>query len=441
MSGTDPNAESPLSTPAGSGVHAVAAGLHPVIPPPTEKAKPSLISWMALARFGGTFAYSTPLIAGLALRAQDVVGPEQAVGALGLVTTVGALAAFLANPIFGRISDRTTGRFGRRRPWMIIGSVGLLIGLILTAIAPSVAVMAVGWFVAQLFINAALAAHVATVPDQIPPSQRGMVSALLGITQNVAVLGAAYATRFFSEQTLLLFFVPGVIGLILMTVYAIVLPDKQLTQRPPSEGGLLTILKTFWVNPVRNPDFGWAWISRFLLVLGNFMFVTYRLLYLQKELSLDRPGAAAVLSTGVLVYTVALIFSSFLAGWASDKLGRRKVFIVSSALVFGVGTYLLTHASTPGGFYVAELVLGLGFGVYVGVDLALVIDVLPNPDEAAKDLGVFNIALALPQALAPALGAILIGVGAGGNYDLMLTMATVCGVVGAAAIIPVKGVR
>jgi len=328
VSGTDPNAESPLSTPAGSGVHAVAAELHPLIPPPTVRAKPSLITWMALARFGGTFAYSTPLIAGLALRAQDLVGQQQAVGALGLVTTVGAVAAFLANPIFGRISDRTTGRFGRRRPWMIIGSVGLLIGLVLVAAAPSVAVMAVGWFVAQLFINAALAAHVATVPDQVPQVQRGMVSALLGITQNVANLGAAYATRFFSEQTLMLFLVPGVIGLILMTIYAIVLPDQQLTHRPPSEGGLRTILKTFWVNPVRHPDFGWAWISRFLLVLGNFMFVTYRLLYLQKELTLDRSGAAVVLSNGVLIYTVALVVSTFIAGWASDKLGRRKVFII-----------------------------------------------------------------------------------------------------------------
>ena len=109
--------------------------------------------------------------------------------------------------------------------------------------------------------------------------------------------------------------------------------------------------------------------------------------------------------------------------------------------MFAAGTYLLTHASTPSGFYLAELVLGLGFGVYVGVDLALVIDVLPNPDEAAKDLGVFNIALAVPQAIAPALGAALIGIGAGQNYDLMLTIATVCGILGAVAILPVKGVR
>uniref|UniRef100_UPI0038B466D8 hypothetical protein n=1 Tax=Saccharopolyspora karakumensis TaxID=2530386 RepID=UPI0038B466D8 len=110
-------------------------------------------------------------------------------------------------------------------------------------------------------------------------------------------------------------------------------------------------------------------------------------------------------------------------------------------MIFGIGTWTLAHAESVAGFYAAEVVLGIGFGVYVAIDLALVLDVLPNPDEAGKDLGVFNIAMSLPQTLAPGLAAALISAGAGQNYELMLTVAAVIAVVGALAIVPVRSVR
>lgn len=113
----------------------------------------------------------------------------------------------------------------------------------------------------------------------------------------------------------------------------------------------------------------------------------------------------------------------------------------AATLVFGLGLVLLIGADSIGTFYVAEVVCGLGYGMYVGVDLALVIDVLPDPDDAAKDLGVFNIASAVPQSIAPALGAVLVGVGGSDNYALLLVTAAVICVAGALAIVPVKKVR
>ncbi len=411
-----------------------------LIPPPTVNARPAVVTTMALAQLGLFFAVLTPVFSSLAIKVQALVGEERAVGALATVSGIGAVAAFLANPIFGRISDRTTGRFGRRRPWLVVGALGLTASLLVIALTQSLVVVVIAWFAAQTFTNAALAAFTATLADQVPVRQRGTVSGLIGVMMNAGILGAAYVAQFFGTDMLLLFMIPGLVGLALVVLYAIVLPDKPLPRRPPSEG-FRTVLKTFWVSPRRYPDFALAWTSRFMVILATFMFTTYRLLFLQDRLELSTEDATAVMATGVLIYTIVLVVGAQIAGWASDRLRRRKVFVFIATLVFAAGTLLMIPAETAGGFYLAEAVLGLGYGVYIGVDLALVTDVLPNPDDSAKDLGVFNIANAGPQAIAPVFGAVLVTAGGGGNYNLMIIVAGVIAVLGALVVLPIKSVR
>lgn len=407
---------------------------------PVEKAKASVIITMVLARLGLMTALLMPIVAGMTLKVQSLVPASEAAPTLGLVISMGAFAALLFDPVFGRLSDRTVGRFGRRRPWLVAGALGLLACLTVIATAPNVLVVGIGWFFAQALGNAAVAAHTATLADQVPQWQRGKVSGMIGIASQAASLGAAYSASLFGQNMLLLFLVPGVLALVLVLVFAFVLPDQPMERRPASEGGLRTALKTFWVNPRKNPDFAFAWISRFLVVLAMFMFVTFRLLYLQQDLGLSKEEAAGALATGVLIYTLALVTAGQIAGWISDRIGRRKVFIWTSAIIFGIGTWMLSLANSTSGFYWAELVIGIGFGIYIAVDLALVVDVLPNPEDTAKDLGVFNIAMAGPQTLAPAVSAALLAMG-GGSYDLLLGVAAVIALLGALTILPVKKVR
>jgi len=408
---------------------------------PVQPARPWLITTMALAQLGLFLALLTPVFSSLAIKVQDIVPEEDQVSALGLVSSLGALAAFVANPVFGRLSDRTTGRFGRRRPWLVTGALGLTAGLAVIATTRSLVVVAIAWFLSQMLANAALAAFTASVADQVPVFQRGKVAGLIGVMQNVAILGAAYSARTLGTDGLLLFLLPAAVGLVLVVVYVIALPDKPLPRRPPSEGGLSTVLKTFWVSPRRYPDFAWAFTSRFMIVLATFMFTTFRLLFLQDQLDLPDDGAVAVMATGVLIYTVVLMTAAQLAGWLSDRLGRRKIFVGCAALVFGAGMALLVTTRSVSGFYAAEVVLGLGYGIYVGVDLALVLDVLPDPEDSAKDLGVFNIANAAPQSLAPALAALLVNAAGGHHYHLLLGTAAAISVLGALAIVPVRKVR
>jgi MFS family permease len=96
-----------------------------------------------------------------------------------------------------------------------------------------------------------------------------------------------------------------------------------------------------------------------------------------------------------------------------------------------------------GTFYLLEAVLGIAYGMYVGVDLALVVDVLPNPDDSGKDLGVFNIANALPQTIAPLIGGFLVYSGdpTGNNYGLWFSVCAIAAIIGAIVIFPIKKVR
>ncbi|MFV0460869.1 MAG: MFS transporter [Actinomycetales bacterium] len=355
---------------------------------------------------------------------------------------MGAAAAAIGNVVFGRLSDRTASRWGRRRPWIVSGTIVMTIGFFVMAQAGSIATTTVGWFVAQLGANAAFAPFVATLADQVPQFQRGRLAAWLGIAQNAGILGGTWVAERFQDQMLIMFVGPAIIAIAIMGLYAFILPDQVLPAKPPAMS-LREWGRTFWVSPREHPDFGLAWISRFLIVLGTFMFTTYRLYFLMGELDLSQQRATSVITMSVLIYTIALVATAWLAGKLSDMMGRRKIFVGVSSAMFGIGTILLAHVSSVGQFYALEALLGAAYGVYVGVDLALVVDVLPNPDDSGKDLGVFNLANAVPQTLAPVLAGILVSIGSvtNENYSLMLYVAGASAILGALAIVPIRSVR
>lgn len=437
---TPGSSELPASiTTSGITGHGHLASAHE-IPPPTEPVTPRLIVPFALAQLGLFIALLGPVTVSMAIKVTSVVGADRAPAAQGIILGIGAIAALIGNPLFGRLSDRTTGRWGRRRPWMVGGSIGLALCLLVIALAPNVATLIVAWFVAQLAANACFAAYLATIADQIPPRQSATITALGGVMQNVGILAAVYLASALTSNMIALFMVPAAIGVAGMLLYALVLPDRELRRRPPAVG-IRAFLHTFWVSPRQHPDFAWAWVSRFMLILGSFLFTTFRFFWMKDHIGLTDAQAASTIATGVLIYTVVLVVVGQAAGWLSDRIGRRKLPVFLSTALFAVGLGLLTQVDSIGGFYAIEAILGAAYGIYMGVDLALVLAVLPNPEDNAKDLGVFNIANAAPQSLAPFLGAVLLGIGAGQNYDLLYIAAAVLTFLGALAIIPVKKVR
>ena len=143
---------------------------------------------------------------------------------------------------------------------------------------------------------------------------------------------------------------------------------------------------------------------------------------------------------GTVAQSIVIVAASLLAGKLSDRTGRRKIFVFTASIVYGLAMFAVAIATNFNGFLVGMAISGLGFGMYAAVDLALVADVLPNKDNVAKDLGVFNIAGALPFSIAPAGAPAILAIG-GGNYGVLYAAAGISAIIGAVAILPVRGVR
>ncbi|MGN8026239.1 MFS transporter [Microbacterium sp. 22242] len=439
---------SAAGTPSGMTVaSATVSHEHHWLQEPTEPAKKGYVTWLIIAQFVFFVALLGPAIVGIGLKIIDLQnqGAIPATGgnaAAAVLGGWGALFATIANVVFGRLSDRTTSRWGRRRIWIVLGTIIMTIAFVVMAAAPSLTMATVGWSLAQLGANMTLAPFIATIADQVPKFQRGKITAAVGIAQNVGILGGTFVAQIFQTNMYLMFIAPSILAIAAMTIFAFVLPDRALPMKPP-RATFYEWWNTFWVSPIKFPDYALAWWSRFLITFASFGFTAFRVFYLINHVHVAKTDVAGVITLSVLINTVCLVGASFLAGWLSDKLGRRKVFVWVSTALFAIGTYALIHIHDVPSFYILEALMGIAYGIYVGVDLALVVDVLPNPDDSGKDLGVFNIANALPQTFAPLIGGILVYVGdkGGNNYQLWFTVCGVLALIGAVVIFPIKKVR
>lgn len=356
---------------------------------------------------------------------------------LAIVTGFGALASIVACPVAGALSDRTTSRFGRRKPWIALGVVACAGALVLQSIQATIVGVVLCWVVAQAAQNSIYAGLTATVPDQVPVRQRGFVSAWMGIPNPLAlVLGVLLVTVVATSRT-------GGYGLLAALLVALSLPlllltkDARLSPEHREPFALRRFLAGFWVSPREHPDFAWAAGARLSIQLANSMATLYLLYFLRDVVRLDDPAQGVFVLT--LVYTVGIVSTSVLAGRLSDRIGRRKVFVVVAACV--VAAAMLTLSVWPAWptVIVAAAVLGLGFGVYLAIDNALVSQVLPTAGARAKDLGVLNIANTAPQAIAPLLAGGIIAVV--DSYSVLYVIAGAIALLAAVLVRPIRSVR
>jgi len=398
------------------------------------------IALYTLAYMSTGLVFLAPLLVTLALKINSLVGTERAPSSLALVAGVGSFLAMFANPFFGKMSDRTSSQLGMRRPWMVIGLAGGSLGVLVVALAPNVPVVLIGWCIAQLFFNALLAAQVAVLPDQVPVAQRGLVAGVLGITVPIASVSGTFLVKLFTGNQLVMFMAPCVVGGFFILLFAFRLDDRRLAKAGKPAWSLREFASTYYVSPRTSPDFVWAFVSRFMFLLAYAFLVTYQAYYLLDHIGSTEDDVPRQIFQGTLVQSAVVIAASLVGGKLSDRTGRRKVFVFTASVVYGLAMFVIAVGSSFNGFLVGMAISGLGFGMYMAVDLALVADVLPDKDSAAKDLGVLNIAGALPFSIAPGIAAAILAV-SHGSYGVLYAVAGVCAITGAAAILRVKSVR
>ncbi|WP_406071977.1 MFS transporter [Micromonospora sp. NBC_01638] len=416
------------------------ASLPAALAEPTVPVRRGWIGLIFAANLGVWMAFFTPIQVLLPQQIEQIA-PGDKENMLAVVTGLGALAAVLANPLTGALSDRTclrvAGReFGRRHVWTAGGALLGAAALVLLAQQRTILGVALGWVAAQVCFNAMLASLTAAIPDRVPVTQRGGVSGWVGIPQALGlVLGAVLVTAVVTGNAAG-YLAIAVAILLLSLPFALFTPDEPLprTHRPALRTRAL--LASMWISPRRHPDFAWAWITRFLVQLGNALGTLYLLYFLTD--GVHHPDPEAGLLVLILLYTLGMMLTAVVAGRLSDRSGRRKIYVITSGLIMAVAALLLAVAPVWPTAIVAALLLGAGYGVYLSVDAALITQVLPRATDRAKDLGVINIANSAPQVLGPALSAPLV-VYLGG-YPTLYAVTAVVTLLGSALVVKIRSV-
>ena len=386
-------------------------------------------------------AVITPVAVALSLKLL-AIAPSNTASAQALVLGVGAVFAAVANPIGGFLSDRSTSRFGRRRPFLVAGTVIGTLGLILMGSGTTVPVVLVGWCVTQGGFNIVFAVLYGLLADAFPATSRGKISGFIGLGQAVGIAGGVVLANVFTGRLTLTFIVPGVIAVVVLTILAIIAPDRAQSRSDLERTSVVKFLAGFWVSPRKHPDYAWAWAGRFLIIFAQTAPTSFTVLFLVSRLGFTPANVASIVLVNTLLGLGIQVISAPVGGWLSDKLHRRKIFVLISTLIGAAGLVMISTAGTLPMFLLGSAIFQFGISAYLAVDLALVTDVLPNGGrEAGKHLGVLALASTVPQSLAPAVAPLFLSIGGPNNYTALFMAAALIGVVGAITVLPIKSVK
>ena len=395
---------------------------------------------MCLLNAGILLALYAPIQVLLAQQS-EVIAPGSKEILLAATTAIGALSATILNPVWGALSDRTTGSRGRRWPWVLGGLVASIASLLLLSTAQSMVMLIVGWVLAQAALNAMFAPIIAAIPDLVPVHERGKSGGLIAVSQTVGVALASGIP--FLTDSVTAAYVVIVVALAVFTIPYLLRPKDVPLRREERNAATAARVprsaRTAQDAAVRR-DFRWAWITRFLMQFGNALVLLFLFFYLQDSLALGRESAegAVFLLTGL--YAATTVVTAVLGGVISDRVGRRKPFVIVSGVVVSVAFAILAFGGSFTTALIAAIVLGLGFGMYQAVDFALITQVLPDSGDRGRDMGILNVASGLPQFVAPIISIALIG-GFGVNYTLIFGLGGVVSLLGSILVVRIRSVR
>ncbi|RFA11242.1 MFS transporter [Subtercola boreus] len=436
-----------------SGSTTAAAGTPPEpFAEPTARVGGGWIALFAAAWLGIWMAQLTPIQLLLPLQIESRVGAVAtgagtgtaassdwiaSVLAFGIISGIAGVAALVVFPLTGALSDRTTSRFGRRRPWLAAGTLLFAASLVLLGLQTSLFGIGVFWTLTITGFCILTAALTATISDQVPVAQRGAVSGWLAAPQAVGtILGLILVTTLFTAQ-FAGYLVVAVLLVVLVLPFCLRVPDAVLERSARARVSARGFLDGFWISPKAHPDFGFTLLGRVLVNTGNALGTALLLYFLMFGLHDDTAEDDLIVLT--LIYMVFVVLASLGAGVLSDRLGRRRVFVFVASICQAAAALLLALVPELGVAMVAAGLLGLGYGCFLSVDQALATQVLPDPAARGKDLGIMNIATAVPQAIAPLLGAAVVALS--GGFMALFLLSALFAAAGALAVARVRGVR
>jgi MFS family permease len=373
--------------------------------------------WLAITTLWGAFTFSViPRL----VESKGVLGSSThplAGLAIGVITTAGVLIAIVVQPTMGAISDHTRMRLGRRKPYIVIGTAMDLV--FLTFAAWAFWNQAYWAFVAavallQFSSNFAQGPYQGYIPDLIPGRQVGIASGLLGAA-NIAgnLLGPGLAIIFvavlpgvvgFPEITLGLFAAIGLVEVVTMLITVFFVPDRPA---PPTSKTLRERAFGAWgTDLLANRDYVWLLVSRLFVLTALVSLQAFAVFFLENAHEMQPDQAQSSQFPIILTVAVAALLSAVPGGWVSSRIGRKPVLYV--AIVLGVlGAAVLAFGPDYWMVVAAAVPIGICSGVFLGVDWALMTDIIPKA-ESGRYMGISNIAVASAGPIASTIGGLLV---------------------------------
>lgn len=408
-------------------------------PPPASLREQKLVGLLTTIVLGATvlFLFWTALQSVfLALQVQRI-DPGGAAGGLALVIGIGAIGALLSAPIVGALSDRTRTRIGGRAPWMLAGAAATMLFSVLLARTSSIGELALYWLLIQASTNFIFTPITVHIPERVPEYRRGIFSSAIGLSHLMGVLlGQLFGAMFAAE---LMAGYLAVSAMLVAAVLAFVAVNRRSNLGVPKPSfSLTTILRTFWVNPLAYPAFGWTFLGRFLFLTGFFPLMVYQLYILQDYVGMGDKAVASIPALG-LAGMLGSAIATPAAGWLSDRLGvtRPLIYICSAVLVVAIAVPLVLP--TFAGMLIYSFLAGAGFGAFGSVDYVLITKVLPSQDDVGKDLGIINMTTTLSQTLGVGLAGAMVSMA--GSYAALFPMGIAFILMGTLCVAFIRGVR
>jgi MFS family permease len=375
----------------------------------------------------------------LGLQLQDL-DPAHKVANLSIIAAVGALGGLISTPLWGALSDRIRSRWGRRNPLAFVGALFLVASLLFMAVSTTVVELGIALVIAEIAIGSVVAPLGAIIPDRVPVRARGFASSILGFGVLAGiVLGASVGAALSKVNLPVAYAGLGLIILVCLLVFILLNPDASSANAEKLGFSFGAFLRTFWVNPVKYPDFAWVFWGRGLIFLGYSAVSTYTLYILEDYIGLQRANAVSEVPVLAVSTFVGFLLAVFVAGWWSDKIGRRKPFVIASSLICAVGVLIPFAVPTLTGMLVYAFVTGAGYAVFLSIDNALITQVLPPTGDTAKDLGVAGIGGSAASVIAPVVAGLIVS--STGLYQPLFLIAGGVSVLGAVCILFVRQVR
>jgi len=380
----------------------------------------------------------------LPLRLLDFVAEAEKNTYLGLLTCVGLILAMAVQPVAGAISDRSGFSWGRRRPYILLGTMLVILLLPGVSLAGSYIAIFIIYCLLQISSNTAQGPYQAFIPELVPGGRRGLASGVKTLLEILGGVTLLYPIAFFmdryssGEGVSWLWLALGALGIILLGV---MLATILMVKERPGTGGsrlplLVTLYKSFKINIRTDRDFIWFLVSRLLVLMAFATLQTFALYFLRDGVT-SPATAMAQFSIVIVACMLAVVYP---AGRLSDRVGRRPIAVTSGLLgALGVGLIFVFQHNFTFIIFCGGLV-GISVGAFMGSNWALATDLVAKGEEA-RYLGLTNLATAGGAALARLIGPVIDFFNAyspGLGYSVMLLACFIYFIVGSLLLLKIK---